>query len=89
MFDPRHEIVTLSWVNFFGPAYVRKYGRDVLCNIPGYQTEDLDDGGILYQSRESLSVGNELRHRYWQKKAQLYLGQHGIPIRFDYLILYD
>ena len=84
-----HEIVTLSWVNFFGLGYTRKFGQDLLSHIPGYQTEDLDDGGILYQSRESIQVENELRHRRWQTEAQQYLAQHGIPIHFDYISFYD
>ena len=88
-YGPRDELVTLSWVNFYGPAYVRKYGRDLLHGIPGVRVEDLDDGGILYQSRESILVENELQHLRWQKEAQQFLAQHGISIRFDYLSLYD
>ena len=80
----RHQIVTLSWVNFFGPDYVAKYGRELLANIPGHHTEDLSDGGLLYQSRANIVPEDELAHRRWQREAQQYLAAHGITIRFGY-----
>ena len=47
------EIATLSlrkimWANFYGPEYVRKYGREFLLNAPGWKKEELNDGGIAY-----------------------------------------
>lgn len=38
----------IFWANFFGPAYVERYGRDFLLGAPGWRVEELDDGGILY-----------------------------------------
>ncbi|MFQ6039871.1 MAG: hypothetical protein ACE5PV_03360 [Candidatus Poribacteria bacterium] len=38
----------LMWANFYGPEYVRKYGREFLLNAPGWRKEELDDGGIAY-----------------------------------------
>ena len=87
MFDVRNEIVTLSWVNYFGPAYVARYGRDLLMNIPGHHTEELEDG-IFYQSRANIRDSNELRRRKWQEKAKQYLAAHGIEVRFDYHLLH-
>lgn len=87
MFDVRNEIVTLSWVNFFGPAYVARYGRDLLMNIPGHHTEELEDG-ILYQSRANIKEANEIRRRKWREKAKQYLAAHGIEVRFDYHLLF-
>ena len=87
MFDVRNEIVTLSWVNYFGPAYVARYGRDLPVNIPGHHTEELNDG-ILYQSRESIDYANEIRRRKWQEEAKQYLAAHGIEVRFDYHLLF-
>ena len=47
------EITTLNlrkimWANFYGPEYVRKYGREFLLNAPGWKKEELNDGGIAY-----------------------------------------
>jgi hypothetical protein len=47
------EIAALSlrkimWANFYGPEYVRKYGREFLLNAPGWKKEELNDGGIAY-----------------------------------------
>lgn len=78
-----HQIDALCWVNFFGPGYSRTYSRELLCQIPGYYAEELDDGGVLYQSRNSIRVENELQHRRWQREAQRYLAPHGISIDFD------
>jgi len=51
----RTEIKTIYWANFFGPGYVKKYGRKFLLKAPGWKTEELEDGGVLYVARESLS----------------------------------
>lgn len=48
------ELKSILWANFFGPEYVEKYGRDFLLAAPGWKTEELDDGGILYVTRESF-----------------------------------
>lgn len=38
----------LLWANFFGEPYVEALGRAFLLNAPGWKTEPLTDGGILY-----------------------------------------
>ena len=43
----------IFWANFYGPAYVEKYGRKFLLGAPGWKKEELDDGGILYVVTES------------------------------------
>lgn len=80
----KRKIATLSWVNFFGPAYVEKYGRAMLSGIPGFEVQDLSDGGLLYQSRPSIVVRNEIAHKRWQQEAADYLAHHGVRIRFNY-----
>ncbi len=80
----RREIVTLNWVNFFGPEYVEKYGREMLAGIPGWRTQDLPDGGLLYQSRPSIVVEDEEAHKRWQRQAIEYLASYGIRIGFDF-----
>jgi hypothetical protein len=38
----------LYWANFFGPPYVRKWGRDRILKAPAWRVEELPDGGLLY-----------------------------------------
>jgi hypothetical protein len=49
----RTELKYLFWANFFGPAFVEKYGKKFLLGAPGWVKEELDDGGILYVATES------------------------------------
>jgi hypothetical protein len=37
-----------GWANFFGPKLVAKIGKDFLRSAPGWRSEELEDGGILY-----------------------------------------
>lgn len=73
----RTRITTLSWVTFFGPEYVAKFGRELLAGIPGWRVEDLPDGGLLHQARPSIvvksrmSAGNRKRRPIWQRTAYL------------------
>ena len=48
-FPKRQDRLVVNWVNVFGPAYVDTYGRDFLLNAPGFLTEELAGGFILYQ----------------------------------------
>jgi hypothetical protein len=78
----QQKIVTLSWVDFFGPEYVAKYGREMLAGIPGWRVEDLPDGGLFYQSRPSIVVDDMRTYKQWQREAAAYLAGYGIKIRF-------
>jgi hypothetical protein len=78
----KRKIITLNWVNFFGPEYVATYGREMLANIPGYRTQDLPDGGLLYQARPSFVIENELAHKRWQGEAAAYMAAHNIKLHF-------
>jgi len=78
----KQKIETLNWINFFGPEYVSKYGQNTLINIPGHSIQSLPDGGLLYQSRPSIVVENEIAHKRWQREAAAYLASHGIPLKF-------
>ncbi len=42
------ELPTLYWANFFGPAYVKKIGRERILSAPAWRIEELPDGGLLY-----------------------------------------
>lgn len=45
----------IYWANFFGPEYVNKFGREFLLKAPGWKSEQLVDGGILYVLSPSLA----------------------------------
>lgn len=49
------EIKCIFWANFFGPDYVKKYGRDYLLNAPGWKKEELSGDSVLYVVGESYS----------------------------------
>jgi hypothetical protein len=76
------KIITLNWVNFFGPEYVAAYGREWLANIPGYRVQDLPDGGLLYQSRPNFVIEDEFAHKRWQREATAYMAAYNIKLHF-------
>ncbi len=45
----------IYWTNFFGPAYVEKLGKEFLIQAPGWQVEELDDGGLAYVLSPSVA----------------------------------
>lgn len=47
------ELKHIYWANFFGPAYVKKFGNDFLLGAPGWKKEKLGDGGVLCVVTES------------------------------------
>jgi hypothetical protein len=51
--DQAPELPYLYWTNIFGPDYVAEFGEDFLLSAPGWSSERLDDGGILYTTTES------------------------------------
>lgn len=79
----KRKIITLNWVNFFGPEYVAAYGREMLMNIPGYRTEDMPDGGVFYQSRPTFVIQDLIGYRRWKQEAADYMAEHKIRLRFD------
>lgn len=79
----KRKIITLNWVNFFGPEYVAAYGREMLMNIPGYRTEDMPDGGVFYQSRPTFVIQDLIGYRRWKQEAADYMAEHKITLRFD------
>lgn len=78
----KRKIITLNWVNFFGPEYVAAYGREMLANIPGYCTQDLSDGGLFYQCRPNFVIEDEIGHRHWQREATAYMAAYNIKLHF-------
>ena len=43
------QLPAMHWVNLFGPAYVTKYGKSLLTNIPGYLNAEISHGGVMHQ----------------------------------------
>ncbi len=40
----------ITWLTFFGPELVKKFGREKLLSAPAYKIEQFSDGGILLMS---------------------------------------
>ena len=52
----RTKLVSIGWVNWFGPRYVERYSQDLLLGIPGHTTTLLDDGGVFHQLTPTFLV---------------------------------
>ena len=70
----------ISWANFFSPAYVAKYGQDLLLNIPGYKTELLPDGGVFHQLSPTFVASSEEEAQRLRQEVQHYFRQHGLQV---------
>ena len=70
----------ISWVNFFGPAYVEKYGRDVLLGLPGSRTELLPDGGVFHQLSPTFVASSEEEAKRLRREVIAYCARHGLKV---------
>lgn len=79
---------SISWLNFFGPAYVEKYGRDFLLGLPGYKTELLPDGGVFHQLSPTFVAPSEAEAKRLRQAVIAYCAQHGLKVtcRAPYVI---
>lgn len=71
---------TISWVNFFSPAYVHQYGEPFLLGLPGYQVKRLPDGGIFHQLSPSLVTTDEYAAQKVRTNVVRYCSEHGIEV---------
>lgn len=71
---------TISWVNFFGPAYVQKYGQDFLLRLPGYKTELLPDGGVFHQLSPTFVATSEQEAKALRRQVVAYCADHGLKV---------
>jgi hypothetical protein len=46
----------LFWANYFGKAYVDKFGKDFLLHAPGWRSEEMPNGTVKYLTRLSPRV---------------------------------
>ena len=74
-------LTSISWVNFWGPAYVEKYGRSVLMGVPGFRVEQLDDGGIVHQLCPRLTTNDEDETRALRESVVSYCAAHGLTVK--------
>ncbi len=78
----------LGWVNFFGPPYVEKYGREFLLGLPGYRTELLPDGGVFHQLSPTFVAADEEEAQRLRQEVVAYCRRHGYKVtcRAPYVI---
>lgn len=70
----------ISWVNFFSPAYVEKYGQDFLQGLPGYKTELLADGGVFHQLTPTFVAPSEQAAQALRRQVITYCAEHGLKV---------
>jgi hypothetical protein len=70
----------ISWVNFFSPAYVAKYGRDFLLGLPGSRTELLPDGGVFHQLSPTFVAPGEEEARRLRQEVKAYCARYGLKV---------
>lgn len=70
----------IGWVNFFGPPYVERYGRDFLLGLPGYKTEVLPDGGVFHQLSPTFVAADEAEAKRLQREVIAYCRRHGYKV---------
>ncbi len=70
----------ISWVNFFSPAYVEKYGKAFLLGLPGYKTEELPDGGVFHQLSPSIVATGEKEAKALRKEVVAYCARSQLKL---------
>mgnify|MGYP005854710721 CR=1 FL=1 len=62
-YEPLIEMDMISWVTFFGPEFVKKFGKEKLLTTPAYKVEELKDGSILLiiEPTPYVSLENRLK----------------------------
>ena len=84
----QRKLLTISWLNFFGPSYVEEYGQDFLLGLPGYKTELLPDGGVFHQLSPTFVALNEQEAKRLHQWVIGYCAEHGLKVtcRAPYII---
>jgi hypothetical protein len=77
---PKLRLKHIAWVNFFGPPYVEKYGREFLLGLPGYRTELLPDGGVFHQLSPTFVGGDEAEAHRLRQEVVAYCRRHGYKV---------
>lgn len=45
---PQARLSKIFWANCFGPACVKRFGRSLFMDAPGWKKQELEDGSVLY-----------------------------------------
>lgn len=77
----KQRLLTLSWVNVFGPSYVAHYGEGFLQRLPGCCTERLLDGGMLHQLSERFTVTDQRAARALRSQVKNYCMAQGLKVK--------
>lgn len=67
------KITYIFWANFYGPEYVKEYGKDLFLKAPGWSKEQLPDGGVLYITCKTIAEWTKNKPQqitdYFRKKG--------------------
>jgi len=77
----KQRLLTISWINVFGPAYVEHYGSEFLMGLPGYRTERLPDGGVFHQLSEQFVVADQKEGRAIRNQVKSYCAAQGLKVK--------
>jgi hypothetical protein len=75
------KLKVIGWANFFGPAYVEKFGRKFLMGLPGWKVKELEDGGVFHQLTPSILASDEEDVQQLQDQVIAYCRQAGVRVR--------
>lgn len=64
----------LFWANFFGPEYVRMFGRERLLSAPWHKIQNLSDGGLLLLISESPVDAAKPEYESFKQEIYEHLG---------------
>ncbi len=65
----------IYWANYFGPLYVRFFGREKFLSVPAYYKEELSDGGFLLLTSESPFDYQKKKTHEFEKRIIDHLGR--------------
>ena len=72
----RYGIPGVYWANFFGPIYVRLFGREKFLTVPAYQREEMPNGSFLLLTSASPVHYTYPKARAFERAIVDHLGQH-------------
>jgi hypothetical protein len=75
------KLSVVSWVNFWGPPYVKKYREDFLANAPGYKTQLIPGGGIFHQLTRNFVAENSAEAKNIRRQVIDYFKAHNLQVK--------
>jgi hypothetical protein len=82
------EVLRISWVNFFGPSLVAKWGKAHLLEAPGLRVVEGPGGSILHQVTANLILAEE-PDPLWTDVLTHFRRVTGLDVRVDYMVRPD